>query len=285
MQKKILVLNDLHVGSAYALLPPDFMDTEGNIHVQNVGQKFLWDIFTKTLVRLQPQKIDTIVINGDLLDGAPGKAPNKSQDSTLHRVEDQIEAAVKVLEEIKNRLPKAEWYFVRGTPNHEFPADVAHVASRLLGKTYPIYNSLPLRTGKAVVNFSHEVSFTSALTKAAPLEREMIYQWLSEGMNGHKVIHCEVRAHCHYFAYVGRRDRLAIVCPCWQLQTPYMTRNSPKKNIPDLGCIVLSVDDSYVDYGMCPVSFTEYLYLPPETDFIDIANGGQDGEDIPVVTL
>ena len=39
MQKKILVLNDLHIGSCYGLLPEDFQDSSGNIHKQNIGQQ------------------------------------------------------------------------------------------------------------------------------------------------------------------------------------------------------------------------------------------------------
>ena len=66
MQRKILVLNDLHVGSSYGLLPPNFTDTMGNVHTQNLGQQYLWERFTATMRRLQPQKIDAIVINGDL---------------------------------------------------------------------------------------------------------------------------------------------------------------------------------------------------------------------------
>jgi hypothetical protein len=130
-----------------------------------------------------------------------------------------------------------------------------------------------LRFGKALIRFHHEVSFTAALTKSAPLERELIYQYLAEAMNGREPVHCEVRAHCHYFAYVGRRDRLAIVCPAWQLQTPFMTKNSDVKNIPDLGCVVLHVDDSLVDQGACPVSFSEYLFPYPQPEIVEIEEG------------
>jgi hypothetical protein len=283
MQKKILVLNDLHVGSSYGLLPPDFLDVEGNYHSQNVGQQFLWDIFTKTISRISPQKIGTIVINGDLIDGMQPK--NKAHNLTLHRPEDQREAAVKVLELVRNTFPTAEWHFVQGTPYHELPAEVEQAAFILLGKKYPIRKTLKLRVGKAIVQFHHETSFTSALTKGGSLEKELINQYLAEGMNGWSAAHCEVRAHCHYFCFVGRKDRLAIVCPAWQLQTEYTTKSSPNKNIPDLGCVVLSVDDSLIDHGMCPVSFTEYLYRHPSPEVVDISEEEDSAENVPVTLI
>lgn len=132
MRKKILVLNDLHVGSSFGLLPPEFMDTAGNVHQQNVGQKYLWERFTQTLKRIQPQKIDAIVINGDLYDGMQPK--NKGIPLTLHRWPDQREAAVKVLEEVRNTFPKTEWFFVEGTPYHEERDNVVQAAHLLLGK-------------------------------------------------------------------------------------------------------------------------------------------------------
>jgi hypothetical protein len=270
MQKKILVLNDLHVGSSYGLLPPSFTDTMGNVHEQNSGQKYLWDRFTATLNKIQPQKIDAVVLNGDLLDGSQPK--NKGVPLTLHRLPDQREAAVKTLEEVKNRFPKAEWFWIEGTPYHETTDEVSQAAFNLLGTKQTVRRTLKLRVGKAVIQFHHETSFTSAVTKAGSLEKELINGWLAEAMNDWDKAHCEIRAHCHYFAYVGRKDRLAIVCPSWQLQTDYTTKNSPNKNIPDLGCVVLSVDDALLDYGMCPVSFQEYLHKHPQPSIVDVSD-------------
>jgi hypothetical protein len=40
--KNILVLGDVHVGSIYGLLPPDFVSSDGGEKPQNDGQKYLW---------------------------------------------------------------------------------------------------------------------------------------------------------------------------------------------------------------------------------------------------
>ena len=283
MQRKILVLNDLHVGSSYGLLPPDFTDTMGNVHTQNLGQQYLWERFTATMRRLQPQKIDAIVINGDLIDGMQPKS--KGAPLTLHRIEDQREAAHKVLEEVRNTLPAATWYFVEGTPYHEVGEQVAQVALSLLGTPQEIRRTLTLRVGKAILRFHHETSFSGGFAKAGSLEKELVTSWLSEAMQDWEKVHCEVRAHCHYFCYVGRKDRLAIIAPCWQLQTDFITKNSPTKNIPDIGCIVLSVDDTMLEFGTCPVSFTEYLYKHPGPSIVDISEEATDGEEVSTATL
>jgi len=283
MQKKILVLNDLHVGSSYGLLPPSFMDGQGNVHEQNIGQKYLWGRFAATLSKLQPQKIDAIVVNGDLIDGLQFKS--KGAPLTLHRIEDQREAAVKVLEEVRNTFPKAGWFFVEGTPYHEVGEQVAQVAFNLLNKAQDVRRTLTLRIGKAIVRFHHETSFTGGYTKSGSLEKEIVATWLSEAMQDWEKVHCEVRAHCHYFCYVGRKDRLAIVAPGWQLQTDYTTKNSPHKSIPDIGCLVLTVDDSLLEFGSCPVAFSEYLYRHPGPSIVDITEEVQDGAALSAVAL
>jgi hypothetical protein len=283
MQRKILVLNDMHIGSSYGILPPNFTDVAGDLHTQNVGQKYLWDRFIATMYRLKPQKIDAIVINGDLLDGMQPKS--KGAPLTLHRLEDQREAAYKVLEEVRNAFPKAEWYFVEGTPYHEAGEQVQQIARNLLGmEARDVRRTLTLKVGKAVIRFHHETSYTSSLIKSGSIEKELIHSWLSEAMNDWEKVHCEVRAHCHYFCYVGRKDRLGIIAPCWQLQTDFITKNSPTKNIPDIGCIVLNVDDSLLEFGTCPVSFTEYLYKHPGPDIVDISEEEpENGETLPSV--
>jgi hypothetical protein len=190
-----------------------------------------------------------------------------------------------VLEEVRDTFPKATWYFVEGTPYHEVGEQVAQVALSLLGTPTEIRRTLTLRVGKAVLRFHHETSFAGGITKSGSLEKEMVAAWLSEAMQDWEKVHCEIRAHCHYFCYVGRKDRLAIVAPGWQLQTEYTTKNSPHKNIPDLGCVVLSVDDAMLEFGTCPVSFSEYLYKHPGPSIVDISEEAKDGEEVSTATL
>jgi hypothetical protein len=261
MQQKILVLSDLHCGSSYGLMPPDFLDSEGNIHTQNEGQKYLWSKFIHALDRAQPQGVKKIVINGDVIDGT--KFVNKGQMLTLYRLGDQREAAVKALEEVKNRFPDAKWYFVSGTPSHEVTEEVKEVAYLTTGAKQPIVRTLTLSIGEAKIRFHHEVSYRSGFLKAGSIETEIINGLMASMDAGWERVDAEIRSHCHHFLTVQRKTQLGVVTPCFQLQTDFMTKGSPTKGIPDLGCVVLSVDDSLKKFGMCPVAYTEYLYRHP----------------------
>lgn len=262
MQTQILVLSDLHIGSAYGLLPPDYVDVLGNTHTQNEGQKYLWDCFGNMLGKVAPRPIKHIVVNGDLLDGRPDRG--QGMGNTLHRFEDQRGAALKVLQEVQKIFPSAKWFFISGTPNHELRSEVETVSGLLTGVKQEALRTLPLRVGKAFIRFHHEVSFSSGFLKAAALERELITSQLSNVGQGWEVADAEIRSHCHYFRYVGMKRQLGLVTPCWQLQTDYVVKGSPTRNIPDVGGVVLSVDDGLKEFGMCPVGFTEYLYRHPE---------------------
>ncbi len=276
MQKQIFVLADLHVGSASGLLPPDFMDTEGNVHSQNLGQQYLWDRFIDTLNRIQSRPISIIVLNGDLLDGSQKKADK--QPLTLHRLQDQREAAVKVLEEVRSRFPKVEWKFVSGTPYHELAEEMSQVSYYLLGAKQDVQRTQHLRVGEAILTFHHELTFSSALLKGNTLERAIVDNLLASTEQGWPQADALIRSHCHYFRYLGRKNKLALVTPCWQLQTDYVTKRSPDANIPDLGAVVLTVDDSLKQDGICPVGFTEYLHKHPAPIVKDMTSAGGEND-------
>jgi hypothetical protein len=261
MKAGIFVASDMHVGSSEGLMPPNYTDLDGALRIQNPGQAYLWDNYLGILDNLAPRakEVDLIVINGDILDGKQRKSDGIPL--TLHRMEDQKRAAVLALEEIKSRFPSAKWHFVEGTPYHELPEEVRAVAKHFNAE---VKQTLPLVVGEARIRFHHEVGFSSGVLKSGNLEREIINNLLSVAMHGWSDYHVEVRSHCHYFRYVGMKDHLALVTPCFQLQNAYGRKNSPTKNIPNLGALYLQIDDSRIKGGMCPASFEELLFPHPE---------------------
>jgi hypothetical protein len=268
MQKQILVLSDLHVGSSYGLLPPEFLDTQGNIHQQNIGQAYLWECFQKMLNRVANRPISTVVINGDVLDGAQKKS--NGAPLTLHRLADQREAAVSVLQYVKDKFPTANWYFVTGTPYHEEASEVAQLAYVLTGEKTDVRQTLTLKVGECIIRFHHEIAYSSGFAKGAGLEKEIIAGLLAAADHGWRDADCEIRSHCHYFRYLGRRNKLCIVSPCWQLRSDFMGRRSPVANVPDIGAVVLHVNDELKKHGVCPVGFSELLYRHPEPEVTEL---------------
>ena len=49
MKRKILILNDIHVGSPSGLLHQNYVDIDGNGTLLNPRQNYLWDNYTKML--------------------------------------------------------------------------------------------------------------------------------------------------------------------------------------------------------------------------------------------
>jgi hypothetical protein len=71
--RNILVLGDVHIGSIYGLLPPDFVSSDGSEKPQNEGQKYLWNCWQDMKWRAAKFAIDSVVVNGDLIEGKQPK--------------------------------------------------------------------------------------------------------------------------------------------------------------------------------------------------------------------
>jgi hypothetical protein len=259
MRKKILAFGDMHSGSLYGLLPPDFVDVRGNPHEQAPGQKYLWDCWTEMLGSVPPASVDMVAVVGDTIDGKQPKS--NGEPLTLHRLEDQVDAARVVLEGVRRRFPTAEWVFVEGTPYHE-TADVLRPLVREFSR-WPLEQTQRFPVGEAWVQLHHEVG--GGMCKSAPLEREIVRDLLAAGRHKWQDHHVLVRAHRHCWGGWFEGKRVAISLPCWQLQSEHAARRSPAAYVADIGAVILTVDDSLLRRGMCPASFKEHLFPHPQS--------------------
>jgi len=267
MKKTGLVLSDIHAGSAFGLLPPDFISAENNHIMQNSGQEYLYKQFEGLLKRLTPRQIDFIVVNGDTMDGEQRKSGGATL--ALHRLSDQREAAYQLLRPWRHAFPKAEWHFVTGTPYHEVRAEVEQLTVMLFGEKQAVHRNLKLSIGDAVLSFNHEISGTGDL-KGNAMEREIVRELTAMAEHGWTASDALVRSHLHTYRLLARQDKLCLITPCWQLQTDFMNRKSTTAMIPSLGAVILDVDDGLKQYGLCPVSVTPYLYRHPEPEIVAV---------------
>ena len=102
--RNILVLGDVHIGSIYGLLPPDFVSSDGAGKPQNEGQKYLWNCWQDMKWRAAKFAIDSVVVNGDLIEGKQPK--QKCSELTLVAPNDQETAAVFLMRDLRNWLEK-----------------------------------------------------------------------------------------------------------------------------------------------------------------------------------
>ena len=65
--KAILVVSDLHCGSIYGMLPPDFATQDGAPKVPNAGQKYLWECWLDLAKRVASLPILAVVVNGEIV--------------------------------------------------------------------------------------------------------------------------------------------------------------------------------------------------------------------------
>src|SRR5271157_4399180 len=135
--KRGMVVGDLHCGSIYGLLPDVFETYDGVVKPQNAGQEYLWKCWDDFTWRAHNYQPEFVIVNGDCVEG-----PQRKQNGfeiALPSMDDQIQAAVKTLELLKARVPKARWFFTRGTPYHvgEWGGVEEVIATLSGGEAYP----------------------------------------------------------------------------------------------------------------------------------------------------
>lgn len=277
--KRGIVVSDLHVGSIYGLLPPGFITFEGHERPLNPGQRYLWECWLDFAKRAASFKPDFVIVNGDVVDGPQRK--NYGSELSLADARDQQLAAVQVLKELRNRLPKAKFYFTQGTPYHvgHFGDAEENVATALDAQAYSSVGTgrlcreiLWLSTEGVIVEAAHHISVSSGFYRLTALDREMQWSALSgkDATKGVPKVDLVVRSHVHYFSKAEHASKQGVTTPCWQLQTRYMRKNSTSRMLPDIGGLMLEVDGSAKKRGEAPIRVIKELYSLPSVTVTEL---------------
>ena len=280
--RNILVVGDVHIGSIYGLLPPGFVSSDGGEKPQNVGQKYLWECWQDMKRRTAKFAIDSVVINGDLIEGKQPK--QKCSELTLVAPNDQETAAVLVMRDLrkwfeKNTGREMLFYFVQGTEYHEGRGaeELESVAARVNGaKVQSNFSGryckemLDLAVDGTVINFAHHLGGGAGFTRSGVLDAETMWCQITSSKGESIAADLIVRSHLHFFMHVEHVNRHALLCPCWQLQTRFARHRSAYKLMPNIGAVVLHVSPEAKKRGLDPICFTKILYplpKPKETKF------------------
>jgi len=252
--KRVLVLSDLHAGSALAPWPADCPLAEGGRHSPNKFQTYLNDCWADMLDTARSLKPAAIVLNGDLVQGC-----HADRDGQLVTTNPAIQAraALMLLEPLAACTKRL--YVVRGTEWHEGKTSdhveqLAHtlgaIANPATGThTWP---SLNLAFGKSIVSFAHHIGTSSIpfYTATVP-QRELLAQILEYAMAygaDAPRLRCIVRSHRHrYVAVKPRPGLLAVVTPAWQYKTAYAEAKVPAL-LSDTGYIVLELQGNDIEH-------------------------------------
>ncbi len=263
-QSKILVISDLHVGSIYALWHPD-SEIKGTRWNLNVLQNALWKAWNEMLETINKKRFDAIVVNGDVIDGIQQKSRGIPCITT--DISEQAEGAICLLKDLRKLTD--HMFLIRGTEYHD---SICGEAINEIGRALNCdpfkkgqYSSavLNLEINGSIINFSHYISVMTGLYRATALDREGVWASIS-GKTKTPDAKCVVRSHLHYFIHVEHSSRHIVVTPCWQLHTEYEIRKGYYRFFPEIGIVIISVDNTEQD----PISIKKLLWkTPPEPVF------------------
>ncbi len=243
MTQNILVLNDLHVGSIFGLMPnkvviKNTLNGEDEVRTPNPTQKALLKCWNEMLKNLP--KIDKVILNGDLCDGPQRKSLGKFTWTNDLGV--QVEACKLLLK----TLPCQKFYGTLGSEYHtqeDRPLDRSVVEG--LGGTFR--DEIFLDVEEARIQASHyvPVSMSAWQYRLTPLARDLMLYALNQDEYGK--VDWILRGHAHYYALGGFGSMGGCIVPGWQTRTPYAI----KKGIvspPQVGYVILMVDGDTVNH-------------------------------------
>jgi hypothetical protein len=270
--KRLAVVSDLQVGSIFGMLPPDFLTSEGIPKLQNVGQRYLWDCWLDFCERTREFKPNAIIANGDMNDGRQRK--QEGSELSLNLISDQIRAAVECLQVLKKAAPNAKWYFTRGTPYHVSVCGEAEeeIAKSMNAEKYSsvgtgvyVREVLWLDVEGVIIEASHHIGVSQGFYRATQLDKEMQWSAMTAKDNTKGVPKADllIRSHVHHFMALHHGSKQGVQCPCWQLQTNFMRKNSVYRLTPDIGGVHIEVDGEAKKRGKPPCRIWQELYPLP----------------------
>lgn len=243
--KRVVFLSDTHVGSNYAVFPPDFRNPETDAPVDpNKFQRILTEYWINFAENIKP---DIIILMGDLVEG--NQTRENFHTLTLQNIQHQAQAFIELMKYWK----WGKLYVVRGTEYHVVTNGV-HIEEWIAQQLGAVRSSkwgrqsqdnLILEVEDLTLHCAHHVgASTLPHYQFTPLVREA---WICRmNYDVHGPIHIVVRGHTHYYrrADIGP-DFTALTLPCWQLPTPYMKKRSAS-SFPNLGLVEIVIDrDKY----------------------------------------
>ena len=191
--KRVLAISDLHCGSTVGITPPKWF--------KNDYHKKLWAWYVRLCAQLQP--INTLIVNGDAIDGK-GQKSGGTEQLTADRNE-QAEMAFEVIKATKAK----QIVMTYGTPYHtgadedwedvvlNYVRDRTHVPVRISADESVSVNGL-------IFDVKHYVGGSQVpYGRFTAVSREKMQNilWSRRGQRADADV--ILRAHVHYFGYCG----------------------------------------------------------------------------------
>lgn len=276
--KAVVSVGDLHAGSSYGLLPPNFEAADGSPVKQNPVQETVWSYWDSFGDQVSQYPVTHIVVNGDMVDGVGRKV--NGGEASLVREADQARAAEACLNHLLSKFKnKPTMYGVSGTGYHvgtlgrEEEGIAKSVGMKIYkgeGIGYHIKEVLNLQIDGITGNFAHHLSF-APVNKTMPIEKELQGALLAE-MESYPHLDYLIRNHVHYYRSVGAGYRHGATSPGWQTPTQFGRRSGVFRFRPDIGGLVIWLDKDAKNNGDDPVRIQPILYKLPKAK-VEVVKG------------
>jgi metallophosphoesterase superfamily enzyme len=225
----IVVVSDLHVGSNFALCPPELDTGDSPTRI------FLWDAwskFAREVVKYQPF---ILVVNGDVTEGRHHRA----NDLTITGLVQQWRAAVRTLRPLCSKAEAV--YFTEGTECHTLDDehDLAEELGAVKGPDGYAHYRLRLKVNGLAHEFRHHIG-TSARpwTEVNALQAALVAEREQARLAGEGQTDILVSAHRHTGAMIRTDGGMSITSASWQFPTRHVRKVVPTAR-PVVGGLIL----------------------------------------------
>ena len=203
--QKLLVISDLHCGSQYGLIPPEYR-TEYDKTIRD-SQRKGFNFYMSSLKKIGP--VDFLLINGDAIDGAQQLQKGRGQISIDPHV--QVEMAQKCIEMVDAKRV----LMTTGTSYHIGKEDYEEYLAKLLGikKEGHLFKKIE---GVIVDAKHHLAGSTVPYGVFTPLAKEWLHNLLWAEKLNHPKSDLIIRSHVHSFRFCGTHKWMAMATPALQ---------------------------------------------------------------------
>lgn len=237
--RRVVILSDLHSGHHAGLTSPIWWTPEsapGVLGVFAKQQRAMWRWYHDTIAALQP--IDTIIINGDAIDGRGSRSGGTELITTDLQAQCQIAAdAIKVANAKNIRI-------TAGTPYHVSPEgeDWEDVLAKLVN-AHPVKGHLFLDVEGVIFDVKHKVGASGIPHgRHTAVSKERLWNLLWHERDGAPKSDIIIRSHVHYHEFSGNPTHLAMTTPALQgYGSKYGERQC--SGVVDIGFVHFDVDD------------------------------------------
>jgi hypothetical protein len=216
----ILVMNDLHCGSNYALAPKGI--------INNPFQEWVYKQYE--LLLHHTKRVDYLVTVGDMVDG-PGKHDSTGNWTT--DVQKQVDGAIELIKPFLNK--ETQVIGVGGSGYHVgkgtgFDGDELLVEG--LGGSYK-KNTYYMDTPFGIIQFVHV---------AKNIKNEANTIRINNGEIDGKKVTWLIAGHLHRYQEYAEGNAKIRHCPCWQYPSDFMAGFGVSQSV-DIGCLLIKIDE------------------------------------------